>query len=183
MTESEQAILDHLVTEPGQLQRRGPETPSGWVFGGEGADPATVRFRRCREFPDCQLHAVSFSTRDGHPRESVLRTVRERNGGWSIHPIGGGGEGHPAHSRPYVNLTAQWNNDMFAGGGDVIGNDADQAHLVRLAFADQTTVDDVPHDGVVLFYVAHGVAFPAQVEILDETGAALAAYDEFAYLA
>ncbi len=172
LTEAEQAVMDHLVGDPGPLQR-----------SGEGAVPASVRFRRCRELPDGQLHAVAFSNREGQPRDLVLRTVRDPGGGWLVHPIGGGGGGHPPRSRPWVNFTAQWNTDMFAGGGDVIGDGAERAHLVRLAFADGTVVEDGAHHEVVLFHVPHGVALPARVEVLDEVGTILAAYDEFANLA
>ena len=68
---------------------------------------------------------------------------------------------------------------MFAAGGQVIGDGAEAAHLVRLTFADETALADLVDNGVVLFFASPGVAFPARVEILGRTGDVLAEYDEF----
>lgn len=95
-TEAEQAVADHLAAEPGPLLRVGPPNPGGWVAsarsgGGQGADLATVWFRKTRIFPACQMHFVVFDTRAGRPRSAVLRTWRDPDGTWAVGPIGGGG--------------------------------------------------------------------------------------------
>lgn len=61
----------------------------------------------------------------------------------------------------------------------MIGNTAEEARSVRLSFADGTTAEDAVDDAIVLFYVTPGVDFPAEVVILGDQGAVLAAYDEF----
>jgi hypothetical protein len=64
----------------------------------------------------------------------------------------------------------------------VIGEGAEAAHLVRLAFADGTTIEDVVGNGIVLFHASPGVTFPARVEILSQGSEVLAEYEEFADL-
>jgi hypothetical protein len=184
LTGAEQAIFDHLVAEPGPVTWVSPRSPGGWVAstrggGGAGADPATVRFRKSRTFPGCQLHSVDFVTRDGRPEGMLVRTCQKPDGSWVAAPIGGGGGGGPYRSRPWVNFAAQWNAHLFAAGGHVIGHGADAAHLVRLTFADGTAIEDVVENGVVLFFASPGVAFPARVEILSAAGDVLAGYDDF----
>lgn len=188
LSEAQQAVLDLLITEPGPVVRAGSVTPNQPVAsvrlgGGSGADPTTVRFVRCREFPECQLHAVSYRTRDGHAREDVYRTVKQVDGRLSVHPIGGGGGGHPHRDRPWINFTAQWSEDSFAGGGYVIGNGAERARRVCITFADETCVEDELNEQVALFFVPHAVTFPARVEIFDDVGTTLAVYEEFAAFA
>ena len=65
----------------------------------------------------------------------------------------------------------------------MIGDGAEQAHLVRLTFADGATIEDRVDSGVVLFFTSPGVAFPASVEILGAAGDVLAGYDDFDDLA
>jgi len=160
LTEAEQAVVDHLSAEP-------------------GADPATVGFRRTRAFPGCQLHEVEFRTRAGQPRTSLVRTWQDPDGGWQVSRLGGGGGGHPYRSRPWVNFAAALGTEMFAAGGEVIGDGAAQAALVRLTFADGTAFEDQVAGGVVLFFAGHGIACPALVEIRSSEGAVLASYEEF----
>jgi hypothetical protein len=184
LTGAEQAILDHLAAEPGPVTWVSPRSPGGWVAstrrgGGPGADPATVRFRKSRTFPGCQLHEVDFVTRGGRPQGMLVRTWQEPDGSWMAAPIGGGGGGGPYRSRPWVNFAAQWNAHLFAAGGHVTGQGAEAAHLVQLTFADGTAIEDVAENGVVLFFASPGVAFPARVEILSAAGDVLAEYDEF----
>ena len=180
-TEAEQAIVDYLAAEPGPARQAGPLSPGGWAgftpSGSAGADPATVQFRKSRTFPACQLHSVTFSTQAGGPTRALFRTWREPDGSWLVVLIGGGSGGGPCRSRPWVNFTAQWNDGLFAAGGEVIGHGAQQAHLVRLRFADGTSIEDRVENGVVLFFVSPGVAFPARVDILDNAGESLASYD------
>jgi hypothetical protein len=96
----------------------------------------------------------------------------------SHHPkIGRAGQVRAA--RPWVNFAAGWNAHLFAASGHLTGEDAETAHLARLTFADGTTIEDVPDNGVVLFYASRGVVFPARVEILTAAGDLLAEYDEF----
>jgi hypothetical protein len=184
-TGAEQAVFDHLVAVPGPVTWVGPRSPGGWVAsarsggGGAGADPATIRFRKSRAFPGCQLHEVDFITRDGRSQEMLARTWQEPDGSWVAAPIGGGDGGGPYRSRPWANFAAQWNAQLFAAGGQVTGQGAEAAQLVRLTFAGGTTFEDVVDNSAVLFFATPGVAFPARVEILDAAGKVLAGYDEF----
>jgi hypothetical protein len=183
LTEAEQAVFDHLVAEPGPVRSAGPASP-GWSAatvssGGEGADPATVQFRRTRAFPSCQLHSVTFGARDGSPCSFILRTWQDAGGTWAVGPIGGGGGPGPHRSSPWVNFAAQLGADSFAGGGEVIGDGAERAHRVRLTFADGIAVEDTVENGVVLFFTSPGGSCPARVEIFSDPGEALASYDEF----
>jgi hypothetical protein len=180
-TESEQAIVDYLAGEPGPARQAGPPGPGGWVAftpsGGPGADLATIQFRKSRTFPDCQLHWVTFSSQAGRPTHAFFRAWPEPDGSWLVNHIGGGSGGGPYRNRPWVNFTAQWNDGLFAAGGEVTGDGAQQAHLVRLRFADGTSIEDRVENGVVLFFVSPGVAFPARVDILDNAAVSLASYD------
>lgn len=183
-TGAEQAVVDHLTAAPGPVTWASPPSPGGWAAstrsgGGAGADPATIRFRKSRAFPGCQLHEVDFVTRDGRPEEMLVRTWQEPDGSWVTAPIGGGGGRQPYRSRPWVNFAARWNKHLFAAGGQVTGQGAEAAHLVRLTFAGGTAIDDIMDNGVVLFFTTPGVTFPARVEILDTAGNVLAEYDEF----
>lgn len=182
LTAAEQAIIDHLAAEPGPVTWASPPSPGGWVAsirdgGGEGADPATVQFVKSRAFPGCQLHYLQFATREGRHQHMLIRTRRQAGGSWVADPIGGGAGLGPNRPRPWVNFAAQWNTNLFAAGGPVTG--AEAAHLVRLTFADGTTLQDVVQNGVVLLFASPGVTFPATVEILNVAGAILARYQEF----
>lgn len=108
----------------------------------------------------------------------LVRTWQGPRGVWVAAPIGGGGP-DPHRARPWVNVAAQWSATMFAAGGRVIGEGAGSAHLVRLAFADGTALEDVVENGVVLFFTTPGVAFPARAEIRSAAGDVLADYQEF----
>jgi hypothetical protein len=184
LTQAEQAVFDHLTAEPGPVTWAGPPSPGGWQAsaqgpGGAGADPATVRFRKSLTFPARQLHLVDFDNREGRPHHAVVLTWQDPGGAWLVAPVGGGSGLGPYRGRPWVNFSAQWNADMFAAGGHVIGQDAESAHQVRLAFADGTVLDDVVENGVVLFFGEPGVTFPTRVEIRSAAGDLLAQYDEF----
>jgi hypothetical protein len=184
LTGAEQAAFDHLAAEPGPVTWASPPSPSGWVAsirggGGAGADPATVRFVKSRAFPGCQLHEADFATRDGQAQHMLVRTWQEPDGSWVADPIGGGGGEGPHRSRLWVNFAAQWNAQQFAAGGHVTGQGAEEACMVRLTFADGTTIEDTADNGVVLYFASPGVSFPATVEILDTAGNVLAGYDEF----
>jgi len=180
---AEQAVVDHLTAAPGPVTWASPPSPGGWVAqvrdGDESADLATVRFRKSRAFPGCQLHEVDFATREGRREHLLVRTWQEPDGSWTADPIGGGSGGEPYRSKPWVNFAAQWNAQLFAAGGHVTGQGAEQARRVRLTFADGTAIEDVPGNGVVLFFASAGVVFPARVEILSDAGDLLAEYDEF----
>jgi hypothetical protein len=183
-TGAEQAVVDHLAAAPGRVTWVSPPSPGGWVAsarsgGGAGADPATIRFRKSRAFPSCQLHEVDFVTRDGRPQHMLARTWQEPDGSWVAAPMGGGGGRQPDRSRPRVNFAAGWNAQLFAAGGQVTGQSAEAAHLVRLTFADGTAIHDIVDNGVVLFFTTPGVTFPARVEILSTASDVLAEYDEF----
>jgi len=184
LTAAQQAAFDLLVAEPGRVTWASPPSPGGWVAstrGGEGvgADPASMRFVKSREFRDCLLHWVDLFTRGGAARSVVMRTWQEPDGPWAAEIIGGGGGGEPRRSRPWVNFAAAWNARSFAAGGHVIGPGAEAACLVRLTFADGTTLEDTADDNVVLFFASPGVSLPASVEILDTRGDKLAEYAEF----
>jgi hypothetical protein len=161
LTAAEQAVVDHLAAEPG---------------------PATVRFRKSRAFPGCQLHQAEFATRGGQPQHILVRTWQEPDGSWVADPIGGGAGAGPHRTRPWVNFAAGWNTDLFAAGGQVIGDGAQAARLVRLTFADGTALADTVDNGVVLFCASPGVALPATVQILGGAVDVLAEYDEFSDL-
>jgi hypothetical protein len=95
-----------------------PASTGGWVAsvrsGGEGADPATVRFRKSRAFDGCELHEVDFLTLSGRPQHMLVRTWQEPDGSWVAAPIGGGGGPGPPRARPWVNFAAQWNTERFS---------------------------------------------------------------------
>jgi hypothetical protein len=186
-TEAQQAVVDELAAEPGPVTWSGPPSPGGWVAsrragGWADADPATVRFRKSRSFPACELHSVTFTTRQGMQMRALARAWRRPGGGWAAAPIGGGSGRGPGRPRPWVNFGAQWNSEMFAGGGEVIGTDCELARLVRLGFRDGTQLEDSVDDGIVLFFATPGVRFPATVEILGSGGTVLASYPDFDYL-
>jgi hypothetical protein len=188
LTEAQQAAFDHLIAQPGPVTRASPPSPGGWAAsirdgGGEGADPATVRFVKSRAFPGCQLHEADFATRDGQARHMLVRTWQRPGGTWVADPIGGGsGEPEPYRSGPWVNFAAGWNTQQFAAGGHVTGQEAQAARLVRLTFADGTTIEDTVDNGVVLFFASPGVTLPAKVAILGTADNVLAEYDEFSDL-
>jgi hypothetical protein len=184
LTGARQAVFNHLVAQPGPVTRANPPGPGGWVAsvrgnGGAGADPATVRFVKSRAFPGCELHEANFATREGQARHMLVRTSQQPDGSWAADPIGGGGDGQPYRSRPWVNLAATWNAQQFNAGGHLTGQGCEAARLVRLTFADGTAVEDTVDNGVVLFFASPGVRFPARVEILDSALNVLAEYDEF----
>lgn len=184
LTAPQQAVADHLASEPGPVTPASPRSPGGWVAevrhgGGAGAAPATIQFVNSRAFPGCQLHYVQFATREGRHQYMLLRTWQEAAGSWVAEPIGGGSGPAPHRPRPWVNFAAQWGAHQFAAGGQVTGEGAEVASLVRLTFADATALTDQVHDGTVLFYASPGVAFPANVEIMTATGDTLAEYGEF----
>lgn len=63
-TETEQAVVDHLVAEPGPVLWAGPHGLAAVVAsvrsgGGAGADPAAVQFRKTRIFLRCQCTSPS----------------------------------------------------------------------------------------------------------------------------
>ena len=109
LTAAEQAIVDHLAAEPGPVTWASPGSPGGWVAsvrsgGGEGADPATVRFRKSRTFAGCQLHEVEYATRNGCPQRMLVRTWQKPGGSWVADPIGGGGGRDPLPAQALVQL-------------------------------------------------------------------------------
>ena len=95
-------------------------------------------------------------------------------------PIGGGARGgHPYRSTPWVNFAAQWNDQLFAAGGEVVGEGSEAARHVRMRFVDGTQVEDDVSDGIVLFFMPHGVIFPATVDIFDANRALLSSHSHF----
>lgn len=186
LTPAQRAVSDHLVAERGRVTWRGQPGPGGWVAstlepGGAGAAPETVRFRRSKAFPGCELHWVDFVNGDGRLVSTLVRTRQGPTGAWLADPIGGGGR-PPYRSRPWVNFAAMWTDEMFAAGGQVIGAGADQARLVRLTFTDGAVLADTVEAGIVLFYASSGMSFPATVDILGGDEELLASYRDFDYL-
>jgi hypothetical protein len=186
-TEGQQAVVDELAAEPGPVTWSSPPSPGGWVAstragGWADADPATVRFRKSRSFPACELHSVTFTTRRGTQMRALARAWPKPDGGWAAVPVGGGSGPGPRRPRPWVNLSAQWSAEMFTAGGEVIGAGCERARLVRLGFADGTVLEDSVDDAIVLFFTTPGVTFPARVDVLGEDGGVLASYPDFDYL-
>jgi hypothetical protein len=186
-TEAQQAVVDELAAQPGPVTWCSPPSPGGWVAstragGWADADPATVRFRKSRSFPSCELHSVTFTTRRGAQMRALARAWRKHDGSWAASPVGGGSGPGPRRPRPWVNFSAQWSSEMFTAGGEVIGTGCELARLVRLRFADGTALDDSVDDAIVLFFSTPGVAFPATVEVLGAGGDVLASYPDFDYL-
>ncbi len=192
LTDAQQAAFDHLVARPGPVTWASPASPGGWVagtrrdggahglaHGGSGADPATVRFVKSRAFPGCQLHEADFTARDGRARHLLVRTWQQPDGSWTADPVGGGSGSEPLRSGPWVNFAAGWNARQFTAGGHVTGQGAEAACLVRLTFADGTTLEDTVDNGVVLFFTSPGPAVPVRVEIHGPAASVLAEYDEF----
>jgi len=183
-TEELQAIVAHLVKEPGVTTSVSQPGPAGWtsstvVGGGPGADPSTIVFERTRVLPSCHMHSVSFTSHRGLAEVLVIRTWQDPDGSWAIAPIGGGGRGPSRRSKPWVNFTAGFGPDGFAAGGDVEGTGSEMARTVRLTFADGLVMEDAVENGVVLFFEPVGVSFPADAEILDARGGRLARYKVF----
>jgi hypothetical protein len=183
-TEAGRAVVDHLVAEPGPVLWAGPHGLAAVVAsvrsgGGAGADPAAVQFRKTRIFLRCQMHFVVLSAHAGGPGSAALRTWREPGAPRAISPIGEGGRPGPDRRRPWVNFTARFRTDSVRGGGEVIGDGAEQAGLVRLTFTSGTPIEDRVENGVVLFAASPGVESRARVEILSSAGVGLAEHDEF----
>jgi hypothetical protein len=183
VTEVEEAIVAHLVRQPG-VRSAGRPSPSGWVshtggHGGPGADPDSIAFQKTRQLPTCQMHQVAFINFRGIPMELVIRTWQERDGTWIVAPVGGGSPGGSRRQRPWVNFTAGFGASGFAAGGNVEGLGAEQAKHVRMTFADGFVLADSVDSGIVLFFEPRTMAFPAEVEILDAEGSVLAVYRAF----
>jgi hypothetical protein len=140
-----------------------------------GADLATLRIAKSKEVVSGALHALSYRTVDRHVRRAVLQTV-ERPHHWSVELIGISG-GDPARSFPcWVMLMADVRAGIYRGGGHLIGDGAREARLVRLQFANGTTVEDTVEGSAVLFEIAEPVVCPAEVEILGSSGELLGGY-------
>jgi hypothetical protein len=184
LSDSQQAIVDYLVTPAEQAMVVGP-IARGWTAragarsGGSWGDRTTVHFIKTRAFEQAELHAVAFSTVQGQSCWLLVRTIPDDRDGYHVQPVGGGGGRDPKRDRPWVNLTAQWDSSSFRAGGSVTGQGADRARLVRMSFADGTSVEDTVDGGTVLFEAGRGVAFPAEVQVIDEAGNVLASYPEF----
>jgi hypothetical protein len=182
-TDVELAVVASLVREPGVSTTRRTGA-SGWtasiVGGGLGADPATIVFQKTRILPTCQMHSVAFTNNRDIPVEWVIRTWQKSDRSWVVAPVGGGGQGHaPLRTKPWVNFSAQFGPDHFAAGGHVEGSGSDQAAKVRMIFGDGFTLEDSVDAGIVLFFEPRGLAFPVDVEILDEQGRLLTRYKDF----
>jgi hypothetical protein len=182
-TDAEAAIVAHLVTEPGVAlaTNTGPSgVTSSIVGGGLGADPATVVVQRTRELPTCQMHSVAFTNQQGLAVEWVIRTTQNPDGSWVVAPVGGGSVGGaPRSNKPWVNFAAGFGPDGFTAGGRVEDTGSEDAVQVRLVFKDSFTMDDRVENGIVLFFEARRVRFPADAEILDRQGGLLARDKEF----
>ena len=182
-TEAERAFVAHLVKAPG-VTTWSQTSPSGWtastvVGGGPGADPATIVLRKTRTMPTCQMHSVSFTNHRGIQVSLVVRTWQKPDGSWVVAPVGGGALGPSRRKKPWVNFTAGFGADGFTAGGYVEGIGSDRARVVRLIFADGFTLEDSVENGVVLFFESRGVAFPADVNILDDEERHLASCKAF----
>jgi hypothetical protein len=181
-TGPEAAIVAHLVRRPAATSTSQPRT-GGWTSstacGGPGADPATIVFQRTRMLPSCQMRQVGFFNHRGIPEEWVIRTWQEPDGTWAVAPCGGGSPGPSRRAKPWINFTAGFGANGFSAGGNIVGTGSEHAHSVRLTFADGNTIDDTVENRIVLFFEPIPVAFPADVEILDENGRRLANYKEF----
>jgi hypothetical protein len=188
ITQTQQAVVDFLVAER-QPKAEAVVAPShrGWVStvgGGRklGADPSTVRIRRSRDFGGSELHCVTFSTPDGLSMMSLVRTLMEESGSIAVYPMGGGGDDVFRRDLPWVNFAAQWTSTTFRGGGRVIGNGADDVHVVRIRFANGTIAEDAVDSGIVLFEALGPITFPAEIEFLDRGGARIHSYTEFNWI-
>lgn len=187
VTEAEEAIVAHLVKEPGPMRAGGRHSPTGRVsstgsHGGAGADPDSIAFQKTRHFPSCQMHQVAFTNFRGLPMELVIRTWQEADGTWTVAPVGGGSPGGSRRQRPWVNFTAGLGVSGFVAGGNIEGLGATLAKHVRMTFADGFVSGDSVDSGIVLFFEPRTMAFPAAVEILDAEGEVLAShrvFDEF----
>ena len=182
-TDVEAAMVAHLLREP-----EDPITSktggSGWTAsvggGGPGADPATIVFQKTRILPTCQVHSVAFTNNRGIPVEEIIRTWQNSDRSWVVAPVGGGSQGGaPLRTKPWVNFAAQFGPEHFAAGGHVEGSGSEQAANVRLIFADGFMLEDSVEAGIVLFFELRSLAFPADVEILDDHGGLLTKYKEF----
>lgn len=187
LTQTQQAVVDFLVAEPEpepKLEAVAALSHRGWVstVGRRrrlGADPSTVRVRKSRAFGGSELHSVTFSTPEGLSMTSLVRTLLDENGSVSVYPVGGGGDDVVQRDLPWVNFAAQWTTTTFRGGGKVIGNGADEVHLVRIRFASGKTVEDAVDSGIVLFEALGPITFPAEIELLDRGGMQIRSYTEF----
>lgn len=104
--------------------------------------------------------------------------ARGRLGG---EPIGGGAGAGPWRPTPWVNFAARGGHNAsdFVAGGELIGEGSERARRALLRFADGTTAEDEVEQGLVLVYVDHPVACPAQVVIVDDKGTTLSGYSAF----
>jgi hypothetical protein len=185
LTQTQQAVVDFLVAErPPKAEAVVAPSHRGWVSrvgGGRklGADPSTVRIRKSRDFGGSELHCVTFSTPDGLSMMSLVRTLMDENESIAVYPMGGGGDDVFRRDLPWVNFAAQWTSTTFRGGGRVIGNGADDVHVVRIRFANGTIAEDAVDSGIVLFETLGPITFPAEIEFLDRGGAQIHSYTEF----
>ncbi len=180
----QEVIVAHLVRRPTSTRSNIQAGAVGWTStirreGGPGADPGTIEFVKSKSFPSCQLHSVSFINPKGWTMHVLIKTWREHDGTWRVRSCGGGAGPHPHRSRPWVNFAAGFGHQDFTGGGHVVGDGAENARSVRLAFANAIVIEDTIDNGVVLFFEPHAVVAPAEVSIVDSGGAALVTYREF----
>ena len=123
VTEVEEAIVAHLVRQPGVRSASRPG-PSGWVAstggqGSPGADPDSIAFQKTRQLPTCQMHQVAFTNFREIPVELVIRTCLEPDGTWIVAPTGGGSPGPSRRQEPWVNFTAGFGAEGFSAAESV----------------------------------------------------------------
>jgi len=179
-----QAVVAHLVQRPEPNEGTKQAGRSGWSSSlrpgrGPGADLATIEFVKTKSFPTCQLHSVTFINHRGWTMHDLIKTWQEPDGGWRVHVLGGGAGPDPHRSRPWVNFCAGFGPQGFSGGGNVVGDGAEQASSVRLTFANEAVIEDTVDNGVVLFFEPRAVVCPADVSILDQDGTTLVSYQAF----
>jgi hypothetical protein len=139
------------------------------VKGGMGraAEPSSIRFLRWREAGALRVTAASFRDTAGSAQFWVVGLRRAPDGAWSVLGAGGGDEGgDPPAERPWANLGGCFGSEgWFYAGGRVIGRGAEKARRVTLTCPDETILEDLVQDRIVLFAVTQGVPDPMQGHI------------------
>jgi hypothetical protein len=179
-----EAVVAHLVQRPAATEGTNQTGRRRWSTsirygGGPGADPATIEFVKTRSFPTCQLHSVSYVNHRGWTMHDLIKTWQEPENAWRVHVLGGGAGPDPHRSRPWVNFCAGFGPQDFSGGGHVVEDGAERATSVRLRFTNEILIEDTVNNGVVLFFEPQAVVTPAEVSVVDGSGATLVSYLEF----
>jgi hypothetical protein len=150
----------------------------------EQADLTTVRFVKHRRSATRHVYFVAFDGTIPELGPGVLSfhyaypVEPDPAGGWRVFGGAGGAGKAPCRSRPWVNLGGGgWPDHFYAGG--LIEDAGASIEGLELRFANGIVLRDDAADGVALFITDETVAMPANLVMLDDTGAEIASHRPF----